>query len=186
MTILRRGVLLIAGLLWAGAALAQSYSPGENLIVQIPEGFALAHAEADGDATLEDYVREGEDLATWTELITLQLFPDFGGTSPEAFLEQAADVMLNECPEAELGTPQPVQAGAYPAALIVVICNDSARTEGIESFAMYAISGADRLYTVQYSWNRRPGPGDMADAQALFADVALCDTRGTAAPCPGR
>ena len=184
MTIFRNLLASALTLVCATGAAAQGYSPGENLIVDIPPGFGLVTQTESADSAIEEYIPQNQTLQTWSDLITLQVFPGLGGTGPDAFLDRMAGAVAGECPGAEIGSVQPVGVGAYPSALFVVICPDSPRTEGIESFAAYAIGGLDRLYVVQYAWDRRPSPDDIAAAQMLFAGVLLCDTRRADASCP--
>jgi len=163
---------------------AQRYNPGENLVVDIPPGFVLAHRGDDPAVALEEFVPHDQDLLTWQELITLQVFEGQGGQDPAAFLGRLVDGFTGACPEGQAGEVNAVDAGPYPAALVIATCPDSPRTEGVESFVAYAIGGRVRLYVLQFAWARRPSEADFAEARAFLATALVCDTTRAEVPCP--
>jgi hypothetical protein len=174
--------------LWSGLpsmSAAQRLNEGENLLVRIPPGFLLANRGGEGARAFEEFIPEGQSLDAWQELITLQLFPDLAGAAPDAYLGSLSEAFSTQCPAGQIGPVQSLGAGAYPAALILASCPDSPRTEGVESFAAYAIGGQARLYVLQYAWARLPDDADLQAAQAFFGSAFLCDTTRADAPCPG-
>jgi len=178
---------LCAAILVAFAAApveAQGLNEGENLLVTIPPGFALAHQAGNDQQMIEEFIPEGQSLETWQEMITLQVFPALGGTAPEAFLHRMSAAFATACPEGQAGPVSPVAAGAYGAALFIATCPQSPRTEGVESFVAYAIGGQARLYVMQYAWDRRPSEADFEAARAFLASATVCDTTRADAPCP--
>jgi len=178
------GIVLSLGL--AGSGAAQRYNPGENLIVDIPPGFVLAHREGDARMAMEEFTPLEETLQTWQELITLQVFFDLGGRAPDGFLHTMLDGFAAACPTGRAGEITPVEAAPYSAALVIASCPDSSRTEGVESFAAYAMGGVERLYVLRYAWARVPSAEDFEAARAFFAGARICDTTRADAPCPER
>ena len=178
-----KGLLALA-MAGATGVSAQVLNDGENLLVDIPPGFVLAHREDTPQGPMEEFIPQGQTLDNWGEMITLQLFPDWANAAPVAFLTRLSDLLQGACPEADAGTIYPLQHGGYPAGLVLLSCPDSPRTGGVESFAAFAISGRERMYVLQYAWTRPAGAAEFAQAQAFFEGARLCDTTRADAPCP--
>ncbi|MCU4653168.1 hypothetical protein N8I71_10015 [Roseibacterium sp. SDUM158016] len=176
-------ILLLAGL--PALAPAQSLPEGEHLLAPVPQGFVLGHEGEDATGLLQEFVPAGERVEDWSQMMTVRVLRQIGGTHPVAWHNNLVELLLQVCPTA---TAQEVAGGeeqGTPFHLILVGCPASPATGGEEWFLSKAMGGRDALYNVQGAW-RGPATEALVTAWAgHLRTVLVCDTRRADAPCPG-
>lgn len=185
------GMVVATGLLMAGAVQAQAPAPAappggavEQMIYRVPDGFALVHSDSTPEGSILEFAPNGETALTWTELVTIQSFPDWAGSPVPDFLQAIAVYMQEVCPSAAITPSERVPRVPYEAALRSYDCPFVAESGQPESFIIMAIAGTDQLHAAQYAWRRVPGPADLQRAYSFLNTVRVCDLRRSDAPCP--
>ncbi|MGP1358077.1 hypothetical protein [Roseicyclus sp.] len=173
------GALAVALTLAGGAAMAE-----EGLRAGLPEGFVLGFSAGEGGDMIREYLRAGETLEAWSDLVTVQRFAGLAGVDPLAYVEAVAANLREVCPDARVTPPDATMAGPYRSAAIMARCPVSPRTGATEVFAMRAFAGAQAMHVVQYAWTRDPDPAEIDAAIAFISDAVLCDPTRSDAPCP--
>lgn len=81
---------------WIRKAAAQGYPLHFNFDI----GWKIGHyAAVPNQYVITEYIREGDDINNWKELLTIQSFPPFwGGPSPEDALNKLKEIREKECP----------------------------------------------------------------------------------------
>jgi hypothetical protein len=179
MSFMRPGALALAVILACKGASAE-----EGLRVGLPEGFILGFADGDGRDMIREYLRAGETLQNWTDLVTVQRFSGLAGVDPLAYVDAVAANLRDVCPDARVTPPDATMAGPYRSAAIMARCPVSPRTGGSEVFAMRAFAGVQAMHVVQYAFTRDPNRAEIDAAIALISDAVLCDLARADAPCP--
>ena len=71
----------------------------ENLRFAPPAGWELANTQQKGDQLLMEFVKKGEKIENWTELVTMQQFRrGRGSSSPREFYDSAKQMRDKRCP----------------------------------------------------------------------------------------
>jgi hypothetical protein len=166
-----------------GAAYAQL--AGENLLVNMPDGFAAAAqtASKDGGLSAAEFIPTGETLETWSSMVTVQVFRK-AKVGPKKFLAQLKTGWEGACPNSKVEHHLEGGINGYRYVEWYFGCPLNPKTNKPESMWLKVMRGEDALYVVQYSFRALPDDKLEATALAYLAKVGVCDTRKPEHPCP--
>jgi hypothetical protein len=180
-------ILCAAGLisLAAGAAVSADGFQDENLLVPIPPGFQLGDQGQSGPGSdIAEYVPRGETVDQWSRMVTVQIFHNLKAFDPDRFAETIRDRGPASCPGEQGVLVKHGREHGYVYALWLFTCPLNPQTGKPETFYDKLISGADALYSVQYSF-RSTLPRDAIPSTMSFLDsVSVCDARLPDRSCP--
>lgn len=182
-------------LLFAPAALAQQapHQPGgERLLMDPPDGWAPVVVQRGDKVNITRLFPPGQSDKQWTEMITLQIYPNSDRT-PRAFLEEVIRYSQANCEATGPSAVTEAPNNGYPMAMVSVACSKG-RASGMGGFVhVQSIRGKEALYVVQRHWrgpafdkSAAPGfpPEMLREWGAFVKTVGLCDTRDSRHPCP--
>ncbi len=152
---------------------------GENLLFAPPKDFKFGF-HSDRNGSLTEYVPNGQTVDDWTEMLTVQVFPDLKEMEPAAFLQKLGAKWLNDCPETPKDSIRNGQANGYPVSMLELKCPNVHATGKPESTVFRVIKGKDALYSVQHAWRTAPS----VEAKDSLSKTNVCDTRDPSHPCP--
>jgi len=184
---LNAAILCVGGLIAlaiAGTASAAGFQ-GETLLVSIPAPFKLGDQGHSGPGSdIAEYIPKGETVDQWSRMVTVQVFHNLKAFDPDRFAETIRDHGPASCPGEQGVLVKHGRERGYAASLWLFTCPLNPQTGKPETFYDKLISGADALYSVQYSF-RSTLPRDAIPSTTAFLDsVSVCDTRLPDRPCP--
>ncbi len=160
---------------------------GENLLVSIPGDYILGNSGKNGDVLLSEFVRRGESVENWSELLTVTVnLGHFDGKhmAPSAYETMMKGMWEKSCPDSsfrELGTSE---QNGYKASLFMLSCK-TADARGRPEYTLFkALAGNDSFYTVQKAFHFKPTRQQINSWLDFLKDVRICDSRRPEAPCP--
>ena len=179
--------LIVAGLIAfaaSGAASAAGFQD-ETLLAPIPKGFVLGDQGQSGPGSdIAEYIPQGETVDAWSRMITVQVFHNLKAFDPDRFAQTIRDRGPASRPGEQGVLVKHGREHGYVYALWLFSCPLNPQTGKPETFYDKLISGADALYSVQYSF-RSTLPGEAVPATMAFLDeVGVCDTRLADRSCP--
>jgi hypothetical protein len=157
----------------------------ENLLAPIPQGFQLGDQGHSGPGSdIAEYIPKGETVNEWSRMVTVQIFHNLKAFDPDRFAETIRDRGPASCPGEQGVQVKHGQERGYTFTLWLFTCPLNPQTGKPETFYDKLISGADALYSVQYSF-RSTLPREAVSSTMAFLDrVSVCDTRLPDRPCP--
>ncbi len=177
---MRRVILGLLALVLPTLAAAQG---GEQLLVPVPQGYALAHSAAGPDGALQEYIPNGETLGAWSQMMTVRDFPRLAGADPAAFHGNLIQSLIAACPSAQYAEVTATVERGAAVHIVLAGCPASPVTGGEEWFLSKAIGGQAALYNVQGAW-RGPATRELVEAWTLILrDAVLCDPARADMPC---
>ena len=181
---LKAAALSLAALVSAGAASAAGFQD-ENLLVSIPQGFELGDQGQSGPGSdIAEYIPKGETVNDWSRMVTVQVFHNLKAFDPDRFAEVIRTRGPASCPGEDGVLVKRGREHGYAFSIWLFTCPLNPQTGKPETFYNKLISGADALYSVQYSF-RSALNRDAAPSTVSFLDsVSVCDTRLADRPCP--
>jgi hypothetical protein len=150
----------------SGRAIAPVFS--QLLMTSVPNGFATAYVKAGDTQYVREAVPEGEDVDTWTQMITvtgtkgLASNPD---VTPRKYADGMAEVFKLACPESfNAGRVSDIKISGYAGAVQIVSCGTSPSTDGktSESALIAVIRGEKDYYTIQWAERAKPSSKPIA------------------------
>jgi hypothetical protein len=164
---------------------AQAQLKGENLLVGMPAGFTLGFQGSRNGVNLQEWVRVGETVENWSEMLTVQIFLNRRDLDPVEMLRRIEEGWLGACKGSPPAAAQSDKVNGYGAAMILLHCPLLARTGKPETTLFRAIRGNDSFYMVQRAVRAVPTPEQLEAMRRYLAAVSVCDARSAAHPCPG-
>lgn len=196
MRVLRAATLI--GLAFVRPALpaAAETLHNEQLFVGIPDGWQKIYENSDGTGSIAEYVPPGETTESWSEMLTLQHYPNVVIDIP-SYLQQVIERFTDGCVQGRHDGPRRATEGAYPAGTAFVECRgpDPAKAmpgvvlKSIEFVAIKAIQGRTALYVVQRAWHGNDPsyhPLNFETANqwlGVVRDAELCDLDDRSQTC---
>jgi len=163
-------------LLAASPLMAKAPKKGEVLLMQIPKNYQRAFADRTPRQMLQEFVPKGQNVKSYREMISLQIFYGGLGASAEKFAKHMLALNSKICPKASGRIEILSRENRYPVALYSYACKakTSARSEwGLGK----VIEGKDSLYVVIKIWKKPPSTRKRAKWHKFIEDIRLCDTR---------
>ena len=168
----------------AGAVSAAGFQD-ETLLAPIPQGFQLGDQGQSGHGSdIAEYIPQGETVDHWSRMVTVQIFHNLKGFDPDRFAETIRDRGPASCPGEQGVMIKHGQEHGYAASLWLFTCPLNPQTGLPETFYDKLISGADALYSVQYSFRSTLPRDAIAPTISFLESVSVCDTRLPDRPCP--
>jgi hypothetical protein len=186
---MRRAALFAFALLLAPPPPARA---AERLLVPELRGWQVIATHNDSVADVTELVPGTESAEAWSRRLTVQAYRGTAMTVTE-FLDGLVPRTREVCDGFAAGpiVPEAV-AGADGGGRRTIACGNY-RGDGRGSFTLfYAIRGRAALYVLARAWRGArfapPAPpisaSELADWNATFDGVRLCDTDDPARPCP--
>jgi len=159
-------------------------SQGENLLFQLPPGFQFGDQGQSGPGSeIAEYIPKGETVDAWSRLVTVQIFHNLKAFDPDRFAETIRDRAPASCPGEQGALVKHGLDHGYIFTVWLFSCPLNPQTGKPETFYDKLISGADALYSVQYSFRSVPDLDASESASAYLDSVNVCDTRLPDRPC---
>jgi hypothetical protein len=135
----------------ASAALAQAQAPNERLLIELPAGWKVGYTAGEtGRFNTVEYVLEKESIATWTRLLTIQLFYN-AATPLDRYMElmKANFDQQQPCTGTGFQVLRTRQVYGLDAAIALLVCPQN-KTSGLgELTLIQAVRGKEAIYVVQ-------------------------------------
>jgi hypothetical protein len=144
----------ICSLLALGPALAQRLQVGENLLVEIPGEFESAYHLKTDQGEINEFVREGETVEEWTEMITVQLFPP--ETDNRSFFRRFEALSRQSCKDSSIYVVATEKENGYRVKVFELYCPTNLQTQKGEVTFLKTLQGRDKFYVVQKAWRTDP------------------------------
>jgi len=156
----------------------------ESLIASPPQGFIVAQHVDGAHSKITEYVRKGEAMSNWSEMVTVQVLPDLKKTDPDNFAQSLKGPWLKGCEDSEVHEVSNRDEHGYPSSLWMFTCPLNMATGKPESMVVKIISGNDNLYAIEYKYRSALNSESAASAMDYFLGVRACDPRLADRPCP--
>ena len=159
----KAAALALAGLLAGGPA--QALEPlgdrglavvngggGEFFVTPVPITWEIAHSSNSGRVVHMAWLPEGQATGSWSDKVSVQLFPGETDVSGKQLLDQIADRYARDCRNL-LGTQTEVrQKRGRTVAFRLLGCTEHSQTGRGELALFRVVQGAQSLYLVQRAW----------------------------------
>ncbi|SFJ31164.1 hypothetical protein [Jannaschia pohangensis] len=144
-----------------------------------PAGVEGVHASATPGLRLVEYVTEGQNLAFWSQAITVAEMPGSKVSAMEFVDILSADMTL-ACPAAFRMDPEVTMMEDRSVTMSIHACQNLEPTGRSEVAILRVLEGKEGLYAVQIAWSESPPRDDLLNWSAWLRDVTLCDETGCA------
>lgn len=164
---------------------SQNVLKDENLLMSVPNGYKIGFGKRQGNMQITEMVQHGEDVQSWTHMVTLQTF--HGGVpqrTPIKFSKASEDSWKKVCRNAESHIISKGSENGYPFALWLQTCPLNPVTQKPEITMFKAIQGNDSFYVVQKAWKNEPGKDEIVNWTKYMKRVLVCDSRIKERACP--
>ena len=162
-------------LMTLGIAGAQPETGGERIVQRPLDGFVSAHRQQAPQASIEEFVPQGETVQRWTRMVTIMRRTGVASRlAPLDYAHQFVAGLPASCPGAEVRAPEAIQISNRPAARTLARCPLNPQTGLPESFYMFAIAGAADMHIVQVAFRRVPTEAALDFAAEQLASVQFC------------
>ena len=199
---------LLAGLC-APASTAQALEPlgdrglavvnggdGEFFLTPVPITWKIAHSSMTGRVVHMAWLPKGQQTGSWSDKVSVQLFPGETDISGQQLLDQIASRYARDCRNL-LGTQTEVrQKRGRTVAFRLLGCTEHSRTGRGELALFRVVQGAESLYLVQRAWRtpsfdteHLPFSRDILGKTRLWLQggrVCQADSRDAEFACPPR
>jgi hypothetical protein len=162
---------------------AQAELTGENLMVEIPSGYELGHHQKTEQGEISEFILEGETLADWSEMITVQLLP--AHNSNDEFYATFGSMVRQVCTDGSTEEVATMEENGYPVKVFTLSCPTNPQTDMGETTFIKSIEGKDKFYVVQrarrtekYKPDQLPlTSDDVVNWTKYLRSVHVCDSR---------
>ncbi len=155
----------------------------ENLLVQIPPGYAVGYRVERGAMLMNEMVPEGQTVNNWSEMVTVQIFHGLK-SSPEKFRDTLQQRWIAACPGGSGADVTNGTENGYPVQVWLLDCPKNPGTGQPEITWFKAIAGNDSFYLVQKAFKFKPSKEQIDRWMAYLKSIAVCDTRIPGRGCP--
>ena len=125
---------------------------GEFFVTPVPITWQIAHASDSGRVVHMAWLPAGQETGSWSDKVSLQLFPGETGTTGKQLLDRIVRRYAQDCRNL-LGTETDVkQARGRTVAFRLLGCTEHARTGRGELALFRVVQGAESLYLMQRAW----------------------------------
>lgn len=186
-------------LLTTTAAMAEEKIPfAQNLMITTPGGFDLAYNDAGAGRFISEFLRPGETVDAWTEMVTVTgLHPETPPSGDNPALDFAMSIRAGyeaACPDSFSAYEQ--TAPKVPGAIAVFAgnlnCGKVADTGLAQAMTFIVVAGREEIFTYQWALQGDPWQGGAAYAPEIWQprlDVMatrlhLCDVPEGQTDCP--
>ena len=174
-------VLLIC--LTGSALQAQQPLRNENLLVGMPQGFKVGFSDSRNGMNMQEWVRAGETVQNWTEMVTIQIFLGRRDLQPTQFLSSMQKRGSDACKDRTGTSIATGKVNGYESSSILLRCPLLASTGNPETTMVKAIKGNDSFYVVQRAVRAAPTSERLETIKEYVERVSVCDSRLPSRPC---
>lgn len=168
--------LFAVSLLLASPLSAKQAPKGEVLLMQIPKNYKHAFADRTSRQMLQEFIPKNQNIKSYREMISLQIFYGGLGASAEKFAKHMLALNAKICSKANGKIQTLKRENRYPTALYSYSCK--AKTKARSEWGLgKVIEGKDSLYVVIKIWKKAPSKAKIAKWQKFIQNIRLCDTR---------
>jgi len=135
------------------------------------------------DPTMREFVPRGENVQSWTRMLTVQTLPWRMGLTPTGVLRMLANGMEGACAGA---TSSPIEAtplDGRDGATIRVDCPRNPQTGKAETMFARAVQGDRSITMVQAAMRRVPAADDIAWATKALSSLSFCGETDQSGRC---
>lgn len=166
---------------------------GERFFVALPQQWTEVARSRQQGAKVVAYVPQGQTAEAWTDMLSLQVYPEMTALPARAFYERSLKNVQDTCDNPQAGALQTGLSNDYPAAFWVLGCGLNRAIGRGETSFFRLIQGDGGLYMAQRTWRTDPyldgsGPGIPAQAHdqaiELLSSFGVCDPTDPDHPCP--
>jgi hypothetical protein len=164
-SVLKASALAVAALLAAVNAPAHALEPlgdrglavvnggnGEFFLTPVPITWKIAHSSMTGRVVHMAWLPQGQETGSWSDKVSVQLFPGETEISGQRLLDQIATRYARDCRNL-LGTETQVrQKRGRTVAFRLLGCTEHSQTGRGELALFRVVQGAESLYLVQRAW----------------------------------
>jgi hypothetical protein len=156
---------------------------GEVLLVTVPKGYKIGYEKKAGNQIMTEMVPQAETVKDWTEMVTVQIFLNMRGVTPEQYRQRIENLWSQACIGSEFAKVKEGADGGYPTLTWLQKCPMNNATGKPELTWMKAIQGRDSFYLVQKAYKFEPSAEQRATWIAYLDGVSVCDTRRPERSC---
>jgi hypothetical protein len=181
---MRRAVrLVLAAFALTLAAPAAHALEGEVLLVTVPKGYKIGYEKKAGNQVMTEMVPQAETVKDWTEMVTVQIFLNMRGVTPDEYRARIEKLWAGACAGSTFANVKEGAEGGYPTLTWFQKCPMNNATGKPELTWMKAIQGRDSFYLVQKAYKFEPSAAQKSEWGAYLDSVSICDTRLPDRPC---
>ncbi|HCV96366.1 hypothetical protein D3C87_304990 [compost metagenome] len=140
--------------------------------------------QPDSGNRILEFVPNGQDVRSWTELLTVQQFRDSAHVPPREFLDIMGKGWMQACPDAHVTLIHEDVENGYPIAVAQMICPRNPQTGKPEYTWVKGIQGQGSLYVVQKAFRFVPEREQVTTWVRYLGQVKACNEKGDQHPCP--
>ena len=118
---------------------------GEVLLVTVPKGYKVGYEKKAGNQIMTEMVPQAETVKDWTEMVTVQIFLNMRGVTPEQYRQRIENLWGQACNGSEFAKVKESTDGGYPTLTWLQKCPMNNATGKPELTWMKAIQGRDSL-----------------------------------------
>lgn len=132
------------------SAIAQG-GKGEIFFAAIPEGWHALPRNPENSVHMQvaEWMPAGQKIESWTDMITLQVFPRFAGVDPVSFLDRLAGSYQQNCEKSGATPPLTDEVNGFPTAFRLINCTRDLTRQTGEVALFRATTGRQALYLFQ-------------------------------------
>ena len=125
---------------------------GEFFVTPVPINWEIVHSSDSGRVVHMAWLPAGQDTDSWSDKVSLQLFPGETGIEGKQLLDQITQRYARDCRNL-LGTQSEVrQKRGRTVAFRLLGCTEHSRTGRGELALFRVVEGAQSLYLMQRAW----------------------------------
>jgi hypothetical protein len=188
------GLLLISMYAYAqqGDSAVLLGGAGEYYIAALPPGWTRHDPSAGQDVRHGDWLPGGQNLARWTDRITLQIVPELAGKEPRTFLDQMTNLRGEICDGVFATEVETAVLNGFPTGFRIIACTRDVRTGAGAVAVLRVVTGDRALYVSQrvfqvppFAPGGLPVSGEALEAARAAIEYGLPCRRGDPLrPCP--
>lgn len=186
---------IFAALLGPGVLVpeAMAEAGGERFHLSLPTDWREVARNRVQGAEVVAYTPAGQDATTWTDMLTVQVFPEMTALPASSFYERTRTTYRETCEDTRGGAMQTGLSNGYPSAFWVLGCGRHGPTGVGETSFFRLIQGDQGLYLAQRTWRTEPYAADQPppvpaeqqdQAVILLGTFGVCDPTSPDHPCP--
>jgi hypothetical protein len=179
----RAACLAVTAFALALSAPAARALEGEVLRVTVPKGYKIGYEKKADNQIMTEMVPQAETVKNWTEMVTVQIFLNMRGVTPDQYRQRIQHLWSQACDGSEFAQVSESDDGGYPTMTWFSKCPHNNATGKPELTWMKAIQGRDSFYLVQKAYKFLPSDAQKKEWGDYLDRISVCDTRRPERPC---
>lgn len=157
----------------------------EQIVLRVPDGFALAFEQIDAEGAIREYVPADQTSEDWRQMVTVTNTLNSRGMSAPVFADIFLQSAGGSCPDFAGGIEFEAEQNGFPFVIVALQCptsfDGSALTE--TAFVKIVVTPA-RIYTFQYAWRGEQPIETQQKFMNWTVPQTVCIAGSAAHPCP--